>query len=74
MKGGKREGSGRKATPATTKIAIGLKLPPRLIKWMTTRPESRAVLIETALVAHFKIKMEKPRNPLMEKAATGPTP
>jgi hypothetical protein len=39
------------------KIPVPLKLPPYLIQWMDRQPESRAVLIETALIEWFKIPM-----------------
>lgn len=37
------------------KTAISVKLPPWLIEWMDRQPESRAVLIETALSSYFQI-------------------
>jgi len=37
------------------KIPIGVKLPPWLNDWMNRQPESKAVLIETALIAHYQI-------------------
>lgn len=37
------------------KAAISVKLPPYLIEWMDRQPESRAVLIETALCSHYQI-------------------
>lgn len=37
------------------KTAVSIKLPPYLIEWMDCQPESRAVLIETALNYHYQI-------------------
>lgn len=37
------------------KSAISLKLPPYIIEWMDRQPESRAVLIETALNGWYQI-------------------
>ena len=37
------------------KTPISIKLPPYLIKWMDRQPESRAVLIETALNGFYQI-------------------
>ena len=37
------------------KIPIGVKLPPWLNQWMKQQPESKAKLIETALVAYYQI-------------------
>jgi hypothetical protein len=37
------------------KIAVSIKLPPYLIEWMDRQPESRAVLIETALNEYYQI-------------------
>lgn len=52
MKGGKREGAGRKPAPSTLKKrAISLKLPGWLLERMTTLPGNRAVEIEAALCA-----------------------
>ncbi|MFA7000438.1 MAG: hypothetical protein WC241_05020 [Candidatus Paceibacterota bacterium] len=48
--GGKREGAGRKpAHPLLKKEMISLKLPRWLIDRLDEEPESRAVMIETAL-------------------------
>lgn len=50
MSGGKREGAGRKpAHPLLKKEMISLKLPRWLIDRLDQEPESRAVLIESAL-------------------------
>ena len=50
MKGGKREGSGRKPRPVNLrKNPISVKLPQWLIEWTAEQAESRAVLIEDAL-------------------------
>lgn len=48
--------AGRKARPDTKKRGIGVALPPYLIAWIRARPESHAVLIETALTHFYKIK------------------
>lgn len=45
--------------PLFKKVQVNVKLPPWLIKWAHTRPESFAVLIETGLTAHYKIKKPK---------------
>jgi len=45
---------GRKVKP-DKKSQIGLKLPPGLIAWMDRQPESRAKLIETALIEYYQI-------------------
>lgn len=37
------------------KIQIGVKLPPWLNEWMNRQPESKAVLIETALSEYYQI-------------------
>lgn len=37
------------------KIPIGVKLPPWLNEWMKRQPESKAKLIETALVEYYQI-------------------
>lgn len=37
------------------KRAISLKLPPYLLAWMDRQPESRAILIETALIDYYQI-------------------
>jgi len=37
------------------KIPIGVKLPPWLNDWMIRQPESKAKLIETALVEFYQI-------------------
>jgi len=37
------------------KTAISVKLPPYLIEWMDRQPESRPVLIETALCSWYQI-------------------
>jgi len=37
------------------KQAISLRLPPYLLDWMERQPESRAVLIETALCSWYQI-------------------
>jgi len=57
MRGGNREGAGRKPLPAAIKkAAISLKLPRWLIDWMDEQEQSRAVLIEEALRKAHKIK------------------
>ena len=40
------------------KIPIGVKLPPYLNDWMKRQPESKAELIETALVSYYQISEE----------------
>jgi hypothetical protein len=37
------------------KIQINVKVPPWLNEWMKRQPESKAVLIETALVSYYQI-------------------
>ena len=37
------------------KIPIGVKLPPYLNDWMMGQPESKAILIETAMVNYYGI-------------------
>lgn len=39
----------------TKKIPIGVKLPPWLNEWMKRQPESKALLIETALIHYYQI-------------------
>lgn len=48
--------AGRKACPDTKKRPISVKLPPYLIAWMRSQPESQAVLIEEALKARYELK------------------
>jgi len=45
---------GRKANP-DKKTQINLKLPPGLIAWLDRQPESRAKLIEIALIGYYQI-------------------
>lgn len=55
-KGGKREGAGRPALPDSEKKAgVYVKLPPWLIAWLDSQPESRAVLIEKAIRKAYKV-------------------
>jgi hypothetical protein len=59
MRGGKRDGAGRPALPASTKkTGIFVKLPPWLIRWMDGQKvtKNRAVLIEEALCKVHKLK------------------
>jgi hypothetical protein len=42
-------------TKQDKKAPVALKLPPYLIEWMNRQPESRAVLIETALTGFYQI-------------------
>lgn len=57
MRGGERQGAGRKpAPPMLKKAPVSLKLPRWLIEWMDSQPESRAVLIEDALKRRHKLK------------------
>ncbi|MGZ4979633.1 MAG: hypothetical protein ACXV8O_21075 [Methylobacter sp.] len=55
------------------KTAVSIKLPPYLIAWMDRQPESRAVLIETALCSYYQIpegiKPVQPQKPLKPKSA-----
>jgi hypothetical protein len=37
------------------KTAISLKLPPYLLEWLDRQPESRAILIESALCGWYQI-------------------
>lgn len=46
-------------TKPDKKQAISLKLPPYLLEWLDRQPESRAVLIETALNGWFQIPSEQ---------------
>jgi hypothetical protein len=39
------------------KVAVSVLLPPDLLAWMDTRPESRATLIEEACRAYYKITL-----------------
>lgn len=56
MKGGKREGAGRKPLPKNIKkVGILVKLPPDLLVWMDTQVESRPVLIEKAMRQQYEI-------------------
>jgi hypothetical protein len=43
---------------ADKKVQTGIALPPWLIEWMKRQPESKAVLIETALVSYYQIPEE----------------
>lgn len=57
MSGGARQGAGRKPAPLMLKKEpVSLKLPRWLIEWMDGRPESRAVLIEDAIIRRHKLK------------------
>ena len=44
------------------KIQINVKVPPWLNEWMKRQPESKAVLIETALVSYYQIPKGISRN------------
>jgi hypothetical protein len=44
------------------KIPIGIKLPPWLNDWMNRQPESKAALIETALINYYQIPEEVKNN------------
>lgn len=60
MKGGARPGAGRPAMPDEQKKAgVYMKLPPWLIAWLDSQPESRAVLVEKALCKIYKLKPPK---------------
>ena len=37
------------------KLQVNVKIPPWLNEWMKRQPESKAVLIETALVSYYQI-------------------
>jgi len=50
----KRRGPKRKP-PGTQKKGIYIKLPPWLLEFMDSRPESRPVLIEAAMVEKYGI-------------------
>ena len=39
------------------KKAISLKLPPYLLEWLDRQPESRAVLIETAVINWYQLQL-----------------
>lgn len=57
MRGGKREGAGRKSSPPELlKIPVSMKLPRWLVEWLRAQPESQAVLIEAALCNVHRIK------------------
>lgn len=56
MKGGARKGAGRPALPDNErKAGVYIKLPPWLIAWLDSQPESRAVLIEKAIRKAYKV-------------------
>ena len=57
MKGGKREGAGRKPFPKNIKkVGILVKLPPDLVAWMDAQAESRPILIEKAMRQQYEIR------------------
>jgi hypothetical protein len=59
--GGKREGAGRKpVSPEFKKDPISLKLPRWLLEWLDSKEESRAVLIEEALIEKHGLKPPPP--------------
>jgi len=39
------------------KVQLGVKLPRYLIKWLNEQESSNAVLIETALLSRYKVKI-----------------
>lgn len=49
--------------PLLLKIPVPLKLPRWLKEWMDSRPESRAKLIEVALINHFSLHSKIPELP-----------
>ena len=58
--GGARNGSGRKpGDPNLVKIPVGLKLPRWLKTWLDEQETPTAQLIESALVAKYKITKPK---------------
>ncbi len=62
MRGGKREGSGRKPAPAALKkVTYNTKLPQWLRDWLTgpEREESGPVMIEKALCKMYKLRAPK---------------
>ena len=60
MRGGKREGAGRKASPAVfKKNPCPLRLAQWLIDWMGDQPETRAAIITEAVIKTHKLKEPK---------------
>ena len=60
MKGGKRPGAGRRSlSDDQRKKQVNMKLPPWLIAWLDSQPESRAVLVEKALCKIYKLRPPK---------------
>ena len=53
-----------KAALNLKKMPISLKLPKWLIEWLDSQNQSRAVLIEKALIKQFNIKKPLPNNDL----------
>jgi len=54
--GGLRQGAGRKPLPdGERKRPVLIKLPPRLIAWMDSQADSRALLIESAMAEVYKL-------------------
>jgi hypothetical protein len=54
--GGHRQGAGRKPLPDDErKRPVLIKLPPRLISWMDSQADSRALLIESAMAEKFNL-------------------
>ena len=62
MRGGSRQGAGRKpAHPLLKKTARSVKLPEWLWEWMDKQPDTnRALLIEEAIVNEHGLKPPKP--------------
>lgn len=59
MKGGKREGAGRKPLPKNIKkVGILVKLPPDLLAWMNAQAESRPILIEKAMRQQYGVEKD----------------
>lgn len=57
MSGGKRQGAGRPPIdPTLKKVPNTIKLPQWLTDWLGEQDESKAVLIEQALIKAHKLK------------------
>jgi len=57
--------AGRPKAPLNLKkMPISLKLPKWLIDWLDSQDQSRAVLIEKALIKNYKIHKPLPNNDL----------
>ncbi len=61
-RGGAREGAGRKPTdPQFVRVAVPLRLPAWLVEWIDAQPDTRADVIEAALLKAHKLR--PPRAP-----------